>query len=93
MISLAISIKYNEDQYYESDYYANIGGITKQELIQLEYKFILLSDFILFVDEKDYEKYKQYLLSTTGSFSNKQNDIEGNKGANINLNEISNIET
>lgn len=59
--SLIIAIKYNEDQYYEAEYYAKIGGITKEEVIQLEYEFLFLSDFILFVTKDDYEKYKLYL--------------------------------
>lgn len=82
--SLIIAIKYNEDQYYEAEYYAKIGGITKEELIQLEYEFLFLSDFILFVTKDDYEKYKLYLSNL--------NEVTLKEAREEYVNEICNIE-
>ena len=43
--SVLISIKYNEDSYYDNTYYAQIAGIKPNELKILEYKFLELNDF------------------------------------------------
>lgn len=63
MASLLISIKYNEDDYYENKFYAKVGGVTKAEVDKLEYEFLCLMEFSLFVTEEIYNKYYQYLLS------------------------------
>ena len=38
-ISILVSIKYNEDQYYDNKYYAEIAGVKLKELNTLEYNF------------------------------------------------------
>ena len=60
--SILISIKYNEDNYYDNKYYAEIAGVKIKELKILEYNFISLLHFNLFIQDDIYEKYKQYLL-------------------------------
>lgn len=60
--SILISIKYNEDNYYDNKYYAEIAGVKIKELKLLEYNFISLLHFNLFIQDDIYEKYKQYLL-------------------------------
>jgi hypothetical protein len=60
--SILISIKYNEDNYYDNKYYAEIAGVKIKELKLLEYNFISLLHFNLFIKDDIYEKYKQYLL-------------------------------
>ena len=60
--SILISIKYNEDNYYDNKYYAEIAGVKIKELKLLEYNFISLLNFNLFIQDDIYEKYKQYLL-------------------------------
>ena len=56
-----IAIKYNEDCYYENSYYAQIAGVTTKELKRIEYTFLDLINFNLFVEDKQYVKYKNYL--------------------------------
>ena len=60
--AILISIKYNEDNYYDNKYYADIAGVKLKELKLLEYNFISLLHFNLFIQDEIYEKYKQYLF-------------------------------
>jgi hypothetical protein len=59
--SVIISIKYNEDSYYDNNFYAQIVGIKPNELKLLEYKFLELNDFDVYVTDVEYEQYEQYL--------------------------------
>ena len=59
--SVLISIKYNEDSYYDNTFYAQIAGIKPNELKLLEYKFLELNDFNVYVTDVEYEQYEQYL--------------------------------
>ena len=60
--SIFISIKYNEDKFYENSFYAKIAGISVKELIKLENVFLKLIDFNLFVSDDIYQKYSSYLF-------------------------------
>ena len=59
--SVLISIKYNEDSYYDNKFYAQIAGIKADELLLLEYKFFELNDFHVYVNDKEFERYELYL--------------------------------
>ena len=59
--AILISIKYNEDTYYDNKYYADIAGVKLKELKLLEYSFINLIHFNLFIQDDIYQKYEQYL--------------------------------
>ena len=61
LASCLLAIKYNEDEFYANDYYAQVGGITTEELNLLEYNCIQLLNFNLFVDKKIFQKYVNYL--------------------------------
>ena len=56
-----LAIKYNEDDYYSNKYYAKVGGINLDELNSLEYNFLILLDFDVFINEETNEKYKEQL--------------------------------
>ena len=58
---MVVSIKYNEDDYFSNKFYAKVGGVTKEELDKLEYEFLSLIDFSLFVDEDLFSKYYDYI--------------------------------
>ena len=49
--AILISIKYNEDTYYDNKYYADIAGVKLKELKLLEYSFINLIHFNLFIQD------------------------------------------
>ena len=60
--AILISIKYNEDNYFDNKYYAEIAGVKLKELNLLEYNFISLLHFNLFIQDEIYDKYKEYLF-------------------------------
>ena len=61
LASFIACIKFNEDNYYSMNYYAKLGGVSKKEIINLEYEFLNLIDFKLYIDQTLYDKYKQNL--------------------------------
>jgi hypothetical protein len=61
--SMIIAIKYNEDNFYSSEVYAKLGGITVRELNYLEFQFLILIKFSLFVEKELFDKYYDNLIS------------------------------
>ena len=61
--SMLVSIKYNEDDYFSNEFYAKVGGIRMTEMNKLEYEFLSLIEFNLFVNEEVFNKYNTYLIS------------------------------
>ena len=61
--SMLVSIKYNEDDFFSNSFYAKVGGVSIRELNNLEYEFLSLIDFDLYVDDDLYSKYSNYILS------------------------------
>ena len=59
--SVLISIKYNEDTFFDNKYYSEIAGVKIKELKLLEYNFTKMINFRFFVSDEIFEKYKQYL--------------------------------
>ena len=61
--SMLVSIKYNEDDYFSNEFYAKVGGIRMTDMNKLEYEFLSLIEFNLFVNEEVFNKYNTYLIS------------------------------
>ena len=61
--SILISIKYNEDSYYDNKFYSEIAGVKLKELKVIEYTFLELNDFNVYVNKAEFERYKQKLES------------------------------
>ena len=59
--SVLISIKYNEDSYYDNSFYSQIAGVKTDELQMLEYTFLEYNNFNVFVYDYEYERYEKYL--------------------------------
>ena len=59
--AVLISIKYNEDSFYDNQYYSEIAGVKLKELKFLEYTFISMVNFRFYVNTEIYEKYRNYL--------------------------------
>ena len=62
LASFITSIKYHEDEMYSLKLYAKIGGVSHKEIIKLEYDFMKLIQFNLFVNEDLFNKYKINLI-------------------------------
>ena len=82
--SLVIASKYNEDVYYTHKYYAKIGGVTQAEIFILEYNFISIINFRLYVTEKLFCKYKEFLLSSDSDDDSDNWDYDEDNDNNIN---------
>ena len=76
LASMLIAVKYNEDDRYSIKFYAKLGGITKTELCSLEYNFISLLNFNLFVSEELYKKYNDYISSADEEDEDDYNDSD-----------------
>ena len=61
--SVLIAIKYNEDSYYDNKFYSEIAGVKLKELKVIEYTFLELNDFNVYVNKAEFERYKQKLES------------------------------
>lgn len=61
LAGIILAIKFNEDDYYTNTYYSKVGGIVVKELNMLEYEFLKLSKYSLYIKHETYEKYKNYL--------------------------------
>ena len=62
--SMILAIKYNEDEYYSLKFYAKIGGVSLSEICNLEYSFLSLIDFNLYIKNDLFNKYNDYILSS-----------------------------
>ena len=60
---MIIAIKYNEDDYFDNNFYAKVGGVSRKEIDKLEYEFLSLIEFNLFVSEEVFDKYNNYIKS------------------------------
>ena len=61
--AILIAIKYNEDNFYDNKYYAEIAGVKLKELKLIEYQFVDLIDFNLYVSDELFNKYNINLTS------------------------------
>jgi hypothetical protein len=56
-----LAIKYCEDDYYANTFYAKVGGISLEEMNQLEYDFLAFCNFEMAIKQNKYNKYYDYL--------------------------------
>ena len=74
--AMVVAIKYNEDLFYSSAIYAKLGGLSVSELNYLEFQFLILIKFSLFIENDLYDKYKNNLLSLQDEEDEDDNDYE-----------------
>ena len=80
LVSMVIAIKYNEDNFFSSEVYAKLGGLSVLELNYLEFQFLILIKFSLFIEKDLFNKYYYNLLSLQEEEDNEniEEDIEDN---------------
>ena len=71
-----VAIKYNEDLFYSSAIYAKLGGLSVSELNYLEFQFLILIKFSLFIENDLFDKYKNNLLSLQDEEDEDEDDNE-----------------
>ena len=59
--SILVSVKYNEDLFYDNNYYSSIAGVGLKKLNQIEEEFVDMMEFNLYVERNHFEKYLRYL--------------------------------
>jgi len=59
--AILLAIKYNEDEFFENTYYADIAGIKVWELKVIEYNFFCICGFNLYVNDHTFISYSQFL--------------------------------
>lgn len=65
LTALTVAIKYNDDSYFNSAYYAQIGGLDSvKTLNRLELQFLFGLNFDLGVDSWEYKKLEDSLLGS-----------------------------
>lgn len=81
LAAMVLAIKFNDDQYYDNEYYAALGGIDCTELSALETEMIQLLDFKLFVADDEHgkyltsmERYYKHLMSDRKRSNDSEND-------------------
>ena len=103
--SMVVAIKYNEDEYFSMKFYAKLGGVSKNEMVFLEYYFVSLIKFNLFIKKELFNKYNEYISSADSedeeyeeiedspenSYNNNINNNDNNN-SNVNNNINNNIE-
>ena len=77
--AMVVAIKYNEDLFYSSAIYAKLGGLSVSELNYLEFQFLILIKFSLFIESDLFEKYKNNLLSLLDEEDEYNEDEDENK--------------
>ena len=98
--AMVIAIKYNEDIFYSSSIYAKLGGLSISELNYLEFEFLILIKFSLFIEKDLFDKYKNNLLSLQDEDEDdddvdednneEKEDVKNNDNNHINNNENDN---
>lgn len=57
-----LSIKMNEDELYGDEFYANVAGMSTQEMSKLSFVFKTVVDNDLCISEEEYKYYEDYIL-------------------------------
>ena len=68
--AILISLKFNEDKIYKNNYYAQIAGVSIEELLILENEFLKLIDFKLIISENTFNAYKLALERLNYKYEN-----------------------
>ncbi|KAH3756992.1 cyclin, N-terminal domain protein [Pelomyxa schiedti] len=64
LASVLISSKFFEDQFYPNSYYARVGGVSDQEMNELELAFLALVRFDLYITTAQFCIYERELTSS-----------------------------
>ena len=57
-----LAIKKNEDEFYGDEFYANVGGMSSQEISKLSFVFTTVVDNDLCISVEEYKFYEDYIL-------------------------------
>ncbi|MED6181989.1 hypothetical protein PIB30_024618 [Stylosanthes scabra] len=75
--SLLLAVKFLDDRYYSNAYYAQVGGVSTQEMNRMELEFLFSLEFRLFVRTEVFLKYCEK-LDYVGEYQIRRPIISGN---------------
>ena len=93
--SMVVAIKYNEDDFFSMKHYAKLGGISKAEMINLEFYFVTLLNYNLFVKIELFNKYNENISSADSEdeeYEELEDSSENGENNNINNNSNNNLD-
>ena len=61
LMSIIVSIKYNEDVNFLNDYYCKIAGLNLKEFNKIEAEYVYCINFNFFIKDNEFQTYKKYL--------------------------------
>ena len=64
LAAMILAIKYNEDEINSFKFYAKIWCVTIKEICTLEFNFLSLINYNLYVTDELFHKYSDYILSS-----------------------------
>ena len=76
LASFVLSVKYNEDNYYSMIFYSKIGGVSLFELNNLEYEYLILIRYNLFIQQELFDKYYNDVMSLKNDNDDENEDGE-----------------
>ncbi|KAJ1417110.1 Cyclin-like [Sesbania bispinosa] len=59
--SVMVAAKFADDEYYSNAYYAQVGGVSREEMNRMELEFLFNLEFRLFVTKEVFVKYCEKL--------------------------------
>ncbi len=60
-MSIIVSIKFNEDEIFENDYYSKITGFNLKEFNKIEAEYVCGINFNFFIKDDEFQTYKKFL--------------------------------
>eukprot|EP00475_Leptophrys_vorax_P034395 TRINITY_DN5543_c0_g1_i3.p1 TRINITY_DN5543_c0_g1~~TRINITY_DN5543_c0_g1_i3.p1 ORF type:complete len:210 (-),score=23.18 TRINITY_DN5543_c0_g1_i3:45-674(-) len=78
IISVMLAAKFFDDQYYNNAYYAQIGGVSTEEINTLEVEFLFMINFSLHVTRELYDQYHRELTKHMSSGCSCQQNLPNN---------------
>jgi hypothetical protein len=81
VFSVMLAAKFFDDQYYNNAYYAQIGGVSTEEINTLEVEFLFMINFSLHVTRELYDQYHRELTKHMSSGCSCQQGIQNNSSS------------
>eukprot|EP00828_Plagiopyla_frontata_P037595 TRINITY_DN4937_c0_g1_i2.p3 TRINITY_DN4937_c0_g1~~TRINITY_DN4937_c0_g1_i2.p3 ORF type:complete len:115 (-),score=18.20 TRINITY_DN4937_c0_g1_i2:220-564(-) len=74
--SVVIAAKFFDDHYFSNSHYAKVGGITNQELNNLEFEFLNSINYSLYVPSEQFMLYQNKIQEIKEEYEKKKIQME-----------------
>lgn len=62
-----LAAKFFDDVYYSNAFYARVGGVRTKEINLLEWQFLSLVNYHLYVSPREYDQYLKNVLAAVNA--------------------------